>query len=153
MIKEKLLKFVKLARKLFIILSCVAIPALMVCLVFAFMGAMAFWIITPVVFVGYLALYAVYAMYFSMGVVIGVEVTDKVVHIKTKRKTFTYDVHMGCVDMKVYKNRFVGTFQTQDSRDKFTFYRRVPFGKMYEEQFTVHEVAAFYPNVYTLSEE
>lgn len=153
MIKEKLLKFVKLARKLFIILSCVALPALMVCLVFAFSGAMAFYIITPVLFVAYLVLYGVYAMCFSMGVVIGLEVTDKVVHLKTKRKTFTYDVRMGCVEMKVHRNRFVGTFQTQDSRDKFTFYRRLPFGKYYEEQFTVQDIAAFYPDVYSLLEE
>ena len=50
--------------------------------------------------------------------------------------------------MKVYKNKFIGTFQTQNSRDKFTFYRRVLFSKYSEEQFTERDIEHFYPRIH-----
>ncbi len=145
--KAGILKFVKRMRLLFILFSVVCIPAFMVCLVFAVSGYFAFYIISPALAVLWIAVYATYALRVSMGLVISVETTDKVVYLQTKRKTFTYDVRMGCVDMKVYKNKFVGTFETQDSRDKFVFYRRVPLGKYSEEQFTEREIEKFYPRV------
>lgn len=145
--KPAVLNFVKIWKKLFILFSIVAIPGIMVCLVFAFMKAMAFWIIAPAAILIYLTVYAVYALHISMGAAIGFEATDKVVHVITKRKTYTYDVKRGCVDVKVTKRKFVCTFETQNSRDKFTFYRRVMFAKRYEEQFTPEEIASFYPRI------
>ncbi len=145
--KPAILNYVKIWKKFFVLFSIVAIPALMVCLVFAFMKAMAFWIITPAIFVVYLTVYGFYALRISMGAAIGFETTDKVVHVITKRKTYTYDVKRGCVGVKATKRRFVCTFETQDSTDKFTFYRRVMFAKRYEEQFTPEEIASFYPRI------
>lgn len=132
---------------MFVIFSCVALPALMVCLIFAFSGYAAFWFIAPAVFVVYLVVYGVYALVISMGTVIGLETTDKVVYIKTKRKTYTYDVKRGCKKVKATRRKFVCTFETQDSRDKFTFLRKVLFAKSYEDQFTAEEIAAFYPAI------
>ena len=132
---------------MFVIFSCVALPALMVCLIFAFSGYAAFWFIAPAVFVVYLAVYGVYALVISMGTVIGFETTDKVVYVKTKRKTYTYDVKRGCKKVKATRRKFVCTFETQDSSDKFTFLRKVLFTKSYEDQFTVEEIAAFYPAI------
>lgn len=145
--KPSILNYVNFWKKLFIILSCIVLPALMVCLLFAFMRFAAFWIISPVLAVGYLTLYGFYAMYISMGTVIGFETTDKVVYVRTKRRTYTYDVKRGCKAVKVTKKKFVCTFETQDSRDKFTFLRRVMFAKSYEDQFTLEEIASFYPAV------
>ena len=143
--KEIVANYVRRIKKLFVIFSCVMIPAIMVCLIFAFGGSIAFCIIAPVLIVVYLILYGVYALYVSMGLVVGYEVTDLVVHIKTKRKTFTYDARMGCVAIKVKKGKFVGTFRTQDSEDKFVFLRRVPFTKRYEVAFTEDDMRRIFP--------
>ena len=145
--KDGIVKYVGIVKKLFLALSFVAIPAFMVCLVLAFSGFKPFAFVAPAVGVGYLVIYGFYAMRVSMGTVLGVEVTDKVVHLKTKRKTFTYDVKRGCVGVKIYNNRFVCIFQTQDSRDGFIFYRRVLFSKYSEEQFTRDDLRAFYPAI------
>lgn len=147
--KAGIVKYVSIMKKLFVMFSIVALPAIMVCLIFAFSDAIAFQIIAPVAIAVYLFVYGAYALRVSMGTVIGIEVTAQVVHLRTKRKTFTYDVKRGCVAMKVTKRRFVGTFETQDSREKFVFYRRVLFSKWSEEQFTPEEIARFYPALET----
>lgn len=144
-IKQSIKKYVDILKSLFIAFSVLVIPSFMVSLVYAFSGALAFCIIAPVLGVVYLVVYALYALRISMGTVIGTEITDKVVHIKTKRKTFTYDVHMGCVNVKVKKNKFIATFQTQDSRDKFVFLRRFAVFGSGAEQFTAEDIRAFYP--------
>lgn len=144
-IKQGIRRYVDLMKKLFIAFSVVVIPSFMVCLVYAFTGAMAFCIIAPALGVLYLAVYALYALRISMGTVIGTEITDKFIHLKTKRKTFTYDAQTGCVGVKAKKNKFVCTFQTQDSRDKFVFLRRFAFFGNGEKQFTAEEIRAFYP--------
>lgn len=146
-IKEGVRRYVQIMKKLFLIFSFIAIPAFMVCLVFAFSGFPVFVYIAPAVGLVYLVVYGCYAMCVSMGTVIGIEITDKILHIKTKRKTFSYDVHSGCVGMKVTDRKFVGTFETQTSRDKFTFYRRVLFSRYSDEQFTVDEIRLFFPRI------
>lgn len=145
--KAGVVKYVRTMKKLFILFSVVAIPAIMVSLVFAFSRYAAFYFIAPALIILYLVVYGFYAMHVSMGAVLEVQVTKEVVHIRTKRKTFTYDAQNGCVDMKVYKNKFVGTFRAQNSQDKFTFYRRVLFSKYSEEQFTEGDIARFYPRI------
>lgn len=145
--KAGIVKYVGIVGKLFILFSCIAIPAFMVSLVFAFGGYLAACIVAPCLGVFYLTVYGFYAMNVSMGTAIGVEITDRVIHIKTKRKTFTYDARMGCVRVKTYRNKFVASFQTSDSRDKFIFYRRVLFSKYYEEQFTLGEMRKIFPGV------
>ncbi len=146
--KAGVVKYVRIMKKLFVIFSVIAVPAIMVCFVFMFSRYAAFYFISPALIVFYLIVYGLYAMRVSMGAVLEVHVTKEVVHIRTKRKTFTYDAQNGCVDMKVYKNKFVGTFQTQNSRDKFTFYRRVLFSKYSEEQFTERDIEHFYPRIH-----
>ena len=145
--KPDLVKYVRLVKRLFVLFSVITIPAFMVCLVLAFEKMPVFYYLTPVVGVGYFIVYALYTMQVSMGLVLGIEVTDQVVHIKTKRKTFTYDVKEGCVAMKVTAKKFVGTFRTQDSEDKFVFYRHPPFMRWGAEQFTEDDIRAFYPDL------
>ncbi len=138
-------RYVNIVRRLFIIFCCVALPALMICLVFCFLRVMAFWIITPVAGVLFFVVYGFYTLRVSLGTVIAYETTEQVVHLKTRRRTFTYDVKRGCVAMAVKGNRYIGTFQTQDSRDKFVFYRRAPFSKISDAQFTADDIASFFP--------
>lgn len=145
--KHAVEKYVKTVKKMFIVFSVVALTAIMVCLLYAFMGYAAFWIIAPCALVFYLAVYAFYALRVSMGTAIGFETTDTVVYVRTKRKTYTYDVKRGCVGVKTTKRKFVCTFETQDSRDTFIFYRKAYFAKRYEDQFTADEIAAFYPKI------
>lgn len=145
--KQGIVKYAKIMKRLFWVMSIVVLPLFMLCLVYAFMGFAAFWIITPVLGVAYLTVYGFYAMRLSMGTVTGIEVTDKVVHVRTPRKTFTYDVRMGCIAVRVKKNKFICTFRTEDSKDTFLFYRRVLFSPYYQEQFTKEEVAQFYPKL------
>ena len=145
--KPAVAKYVRFRKKLLIAVSIVVLPILMVCLVFACLGYAAFWIISPAVAIGYIVFYAFYAMNVSMGTVIGFEATDLVVHLTTKRRTYTYDVKRGCVGIRTTKRKFIATFETQDSRDTFSFYRRTPFTKSYEEQFTPDEIAVFYPEI------
>ena len=145
--KDGIVHYVKTVKKLFLIFSLIAIPAFMVSLVFAVGKVVPFYFIAPAIAVGYLVVYGFYAMRVSMGTVTGIEITDQVVHLHTPRKTFTYDVKAGCVEVKTYKNRYVGTFQTQNSRDKFIFYRRVLFSKSYMEQFTAEEIRLFFPSL------
>ncbi len=145
--KADIVKFVKIVKRLFLIFSFFAIAAEMILLVFAFMKVLGCIIAASVLGVGYIVVYAVYALRISMGAVLGIDVTDKVVHVKTKRKIFTYDVKRGCVGVKVRKNRFIATFETQDSRDSFVFYRRVWFAPHGAEQFTADEIRMFYPDL------
>lgn len=145
--KEGVLKFVRIIKSLFIVFSVVMIAAFMVTMVFAFNRFFAFYFISPALLLTWLVFYGLYAMRVSMGTVIGVEVTPEVVHLKTRRKTYTYDRQRGCENIKVYPNKFVGTFATDKSRDKFIFYRRVLFSKYSEEQFTAEDIAAFYPKI------
>lgn len=145
--KAGVVKYTAIMKRLFVLFSILVLPAIMICLVYAFLHYAAFYIITPALIVLYLVVYGVYALRVSLSAVTGMQVTDKVVYVKTKRKTYTYDVHMGCVGVKVTPRKFVCTFQTQDSRDSFIFYRRVLFSKYSEEQFTPEEIKAFYPSL------
>ncbi len=143
--KEGVVKYVKIVKRLFIAVSVVAIPALMVSLVLAFSHRVLCYYLAPAIAVAYFVLYGYYALRVSLGTALSVETTDKVVHIKTKRKTFTYDLDGGCVSLKTYKNKFVGVFESQTSREKFVFYRRVLFSKYSEEQFTEEDLRPFLP--------
>ncbi len=145
--KPAILKYVNFWKKMFVIFSCLALPAFMICLIFAVVGYVGFWIVSPIILVVYLVIYGFYALRLSMGTAIGFETTDKVVYVKTKRRTYTYDVKSGCKQVKVLKRKFVCTFETMDSRDTFTFLRKVMFAKSYEEQFTEEEIASFYPQI------
>lgn len=145
--KEGVVKYVKIVKRLFIAFSVVALPALMVSLVFALNGIWACYIVAPVILLVWLVVYALYAMYVSMGAVLGVEIAGGSVNVKTKRKSFTYDVDGGCIDVKVKKNSFVCTFRNRNSQDKFIFYRRVLFSKYSEEQFTSDDIRPFYPAI------
>ena len=145
--KEGILKFVKIIKRLFIAFTALMVLAIMVSFVFAFNKVFAVYFIAPGLLVAWLVVYGLYAMRVSMGTVIGIEVTNEVVHLKTKRKTYTYDRERGCENIKVKGNQFIGTFATERSRDKFIFYRRVPFTKYHEEQFTIEDIARFYPKI------
>ncbi len=140
-------KYVKLVKRAFVIFSCFAFPVMMVCAVFAFLGYAAFWFILPAVIIVYLVIYGYYAMYVSMGTVIKLEVNDQVVHLTTKRKTFSYDVNGGCVGLKAKNGKYVATFRTHDSQDSFIFYTHVPFTKRYETAFSKEDLRAFYPAI------
>lgn len=148
--KEGILKYVNTVKKLYIAFTVVDLLALMVSAVFAFNKFFAFYFIAPALLLAWLVVYGLYAMRVSMGTVIGIEVTKEVVHLKTKRKTYTYDRERGCENIKVKGNKFVGTFATDSSRDKFIFYRRVLFSKYHEEQFTVEDIARFYSQIETM---
>ena len=108
--KEGVVKYVKIIKRLFIAFSIVVLPALMVSLVFAFSKVFAFYFIAPALFLLWVVVYGLYAMYVSMGTVLGVEIAGGTVNLKTKRKTFSYDLDGGCVDIKVRKKIFGGTF-------------------------------------------
>ncbi len=137
--------YVKRMKKAFVIFSCFAIPAIMVCAVFAFLGYIGFWFVLPAVVIVYLVIYGYYAMYVSMGTVIALEVTEQSVHLTTKRKIFTYDTQGGCIDVKAKNGRYVATFRGHGSEDRFIFYTHVPFTKRYEEAFVKADLRAFYP--------
>ncbi len=143
--KEGIVKFVGIIRKIFYAVSVVFIIAFMISLVLACSGYLGFIILTPVLAVAYFVFYAFYQLKISMGTVLGYELSAEVVHLKTRRKTFTYSLERGCRAVKVYKNKFICTFETQDSTDKFTFYRKVAFSKSYEEQFTEDDIRRLYP--------
>lgn len=145
--KEGILKYVNIMKKLFIVFSVVVLTAFMISAVFAFNKFFAFYFIAPALLLLWLVAYGFYQMRVNMGTVIGVEVTDEVVHLKTKRGTYTYDRENGCENIKVAGNRFVGTFSNERSRDKFIFYRRVLFSKYRDEQFTAEDIAQFYPRI------
>lgn len=145
--KEGILRYVNIVKKLFIAFSVVVLSAFMISMVFVFNKFFAFYFISPALLLVWLVAYGFYAMRVSMGTVIGVEVTPELVHLKTKRKTYTYDVKTGCEKIRAYKNKFVGTFSNSTSRDKFIFYRRVLFSKYESEQFTEEDVARFYPRI------
>lgn len=138
------IRYVRAMKRCILLLSCIAIPAIMVCAVFAFLGYIGFWIVTPVALVAYLALYGWYALRVSMGTVIGTEVTDTVVHVKTKCTVYTYDVKSGCIAVRQKKNCWIATFRTQTSQDSFIFYRRAPFSRPYETAFTQEDIDAFW---------
>ncbi len=93
----------------------------------------------------FFAAYGYYALSVSMGTVLSADVTDKVVYLTTNRKVFTYDVRRGCVGVKAGRNRYVCTFETQNSRDKFIFYTRAPFSSYSDSQFSEQDIRRFCP--------
>ncbi len=143
--KEGIVHYVATVKKLFIAFSAIMLPLIMVSLVFAFSKAMAFWIISPVLIVLYLVVYALYALRVSMGTVLGVQIAGDSVHLVTKRKTFTYALKGGCVRVKTSARKFVATFVSNGARDKFVFLRRAYFSRFHSEQFTLEEMRALYP--------
>lgn len=143
--KEGIVRYVAFVKNLFVAFSAVVLPAIMVCLVFAFSRAAAFYIITPALAVLYFVAYGFYALNVSMGTVTGMQILGDTVTLVTGRKSFSYDAESGCVEVKTYPRKFVATFETENSRDKFIFYRRAPFSKNYQEQFTLAEIRRLYP--------
>lgn len=142
-------KYVKLMGRLFLCWSIVLLPTLMIFLVLAFntkgTECVLYSIGSALLALAFFVSYGFYTFRVTLGTVIGLEQTDKVVHLHTKRKTFTYDAHMGCVEVKVKRNRYVCVFETQDSRDSFLFYRHAPFSKYSDGQYTDRDIAGFCP--------
>lgn len=143
-------KYVSAAKVALVLLSIAVFPVIMVltavaCNLEETLPRAVYSVVVAVLAAGWLVVYGLYSMRISMGTVIGLEITDKLVYLHTKRKIFTYDVKMGCVAVKVKGNRYICTFETQDSRDKFTFYRHAPFSKYSDAQFTEDDISAFCP--------
>ena len=143
--KPAIQRYVKFIGNVATVCRIVLFLMLMVSLVIGLNGYIGFLMIAGFSLVAFFVVHGVYALHFSMGTVLGVELTPEVIHLKTKRKTFTYDAAGGCIAVKELSNRYICTFQTQDSVDKFTFYKRVPFAKPFESGFTEEEIARFYP--------
>lgn len=142
-------RFVKRMKRLFLVLSIVLIPVIMIVFVLAVNSAggarIGFFAGGAAALILYLALYCVYAMKVSMSTVLALETTDKVVYITTKRGTYTYDVLMGCVGAVKKGKKVVCTFETMDSRDSFVFYLHAPLSKYSDGQFTEKDIRSFYP--------
>lgn len=145
--KTGVARYVKIMRSLFVAFCVIAVPALMISLSLAVnLEDKALWICVSVaVALLFFVAYGFYTMNVAMGTVVEVQCTDRMIYLKTPRKTYSYDAESGCVSVRVYKNKFVGVFETQDSRDKFVFYRRVLFSKYHEVQFTEDDIRPFYP--------
>ncbi len=143
------MKYAQIMKALFILLSILILPAAMVLTAVACnlegIPRIVYSVVVAAAVLLWLTAYGFYALRVSMGTVLGIECTDKVVHLHTKRKIFTYDVRMGCVAVRVKGNRYICTFETQDSRDKFTFYRHAPFSKYSDAQFTEDDILSFCP--------
>lgn len=145
--KAGIVRYVRTVKKLFIAFSAVSIPLFFVSLTFAVAGYTAFFLIAPALGILYFALYAVYALRVSMGTVIGVELTEDTIRLKTPRKTFSYDARSGCIGVKKKGKKFIATFCTANSKDSFIFYNRVLFSPYGEEQFTIKEMTVIYPRL------
>lgn len=140
-------KYVRRMKKIFILFSIVVLPTLMTLLVFAFngtaLGKPIFFTASAVVLIGYFVAYGFYTMRVTLGTVLGIETTNEVVHLHTSRKTYTYDVNMGCVGIKEHKNRYVAVFRTHDSRDSFIFYKHAPLSSYADGQFSERDISRF----------
>ena len=145
--KSGSVKYTAVMKKLFIAFSVVMIPVIMLLLLFGVngtdIGMPIFLSAAAVALVLYFIVYGYYTMRVTLGTVLGVETTNEVVHLHTARKTYTYDVHMGCVQLKEHKNRFVAVFETQDSRDSFVFFKHAPFSAFSDAQFTAEDISRF----------
>lgn len=145
--KTGAVKYTRMMKKLFVVFSIIALPAFFVLLMFGIngtsLGMPIFLSAAAVVLVLYFVVYGFYSMRVTLGTVLGYETTNEVVHLHTARKTYTYDVHTGCVQLKEHRNRFVAVFETQDSRDTFTFFKRAPFSAFSDTQFSMDDIARF----------
>ena len=145
--KDGPVKYVRRIKAAYTRFSALFIVAFMVLLVFAFNGSAVgkpvFFSVAAVLLIGYFISYGFYTSRVTLGTVLGIETTDLVVHLHTPRKTYTYDVRMGCVGVREYKNRFVAVFETQDSRDSFIFYKHAPLSSYADGQFTLSDIARF----------
>lgn len=142
-------RFVRITSRLFIALSAIVLPALMIIFALAVnlsgTGRIIYAVVGVVMAIVYFVIYGFYAMTVSMGTVIGIEYTEMVVHLTTKRKVFTYDVKMGCVNVKRKGKRYICTFRAQNAQDKFVFWTKAPFTRFSDEQFTENDIRTFYP--------
>ena len=142
--KAPIVRYVNLIRRICTVILAVLFVCTMISLLFAFNRYIGFMILAPVFFILFLALYGVYAVKIGLNTVIGLEVTEEVIHVKTRRKTFTFDAG-SCSGVKETDRKFVCTFLSEGASDSFTFLRRVPFAKAGEEGFTEEDIRLVYP--------
>lgn len=152
--KAGVAKYVKIMKRLMFACGAILLPTLMVLLVFTVNSENKGLFISLVVVDALLffTLYGFYTVRVSLGAVLQLETNSKMMYLKTSRKVFSYDLKRECVKMKIYPNRFVATFRTQDSEDSFTFYRHVPFTPYQEEQFTMEEMRQIFPQIDDIEE-
>lgn len=143
--KEPIVRYVKFVKKVVAVVCVVLAIAAFVSVGFAFSGVIGFMILAPVFMIAFLAVYGVYAVKFSLDIVLGVEYGKKTVELRTKRKTFTFGLD-ACESVKETEKKYVCTFCTADSEDKFTFLKRVPLMKPYEVCFTEEDIRKFKPD-------
>ncbi len=151
--KEPIIRYVKSMKRIVLLICIPLLILILVSLLFAFNGVIGFMIIGGVAIIALFTVYGWYQLSFSMGTVISYERTKEVIHIHTRRKTFTYDAESGCINVKETPRKYICTFATEDSEDKFSFYKRVPFMKPYEECFTEADILKFYPDFQSELEE
>lgn len=142
--KEPIVRYLKFVKKVVAVVCVLLAAAIFVSIGFAFSGYIGFMIVTPVLMAAFLTVYGIYAVKFSLNLVLGVEYGKQTLTIRTKRKAFSYGFG-ACEDVKEKENKYVCTFGTQDSVDKFTFLKRVPFMKPYETCFTEEDIERFAP--------
>ena len=146
--KEGSVHYVRTMKKVFTIFSACFFVFWMLLTMLAFngteLGKPILFSLSAVLLVGWFVLYAFYTNRITLGTVLGIETTNEVVHLHTARKTYTYDVHIGCVSVKKHRNRFVAVFETQDSRDSFTFFKHAPFSTFSDGQFSSDDISRFF---------
>ncbi len=143
--KTPIVRYLKFVKNIVTFL-CVALGiAIFISLGFAFSGYIGFMIIAPALMVVFLVIYGIYAVKFSLDLVLAVECGSKTLVITTKRKSFTFGLD-ACTDVKETDRKYVCTFRTETSEDKFTFLKRAPFMKPYETCFTEEDIRTFYPD-------
>ncbi len=144
--KEGILSYLKKIKTLYIILMVILTAGTLFCLPFATMLYLGYVIIAVVLIALIIVLKIVYSNKVSLGTVFEIRTNGDTLILRTSKQDFMYNLTNGCKKVKVRANKFICTFESGGFEDSFIFYKRAPFSKSDDIQFTSDDIRIFYPD-------
>lgn len=156
--KEGILSYLKKAKILYTVLNVMCI--LFMCASFViltqyyrYMGMLILFGAILVVFLGlFIAIHIIYNNKVAMGTVFEYIVKGNTITLRTPKKNFTYDLENGCKSVVKKGNKYVCLFVDASYADTFIFYKRAPFVKTHDTQFSDDDIRVFFPSFVFLRE-
>lgn len=158
--KEGILSYLKKAKTLYTVLNVICFLLIGISFVMLtqvynkYIGLIIVFGSILVVALGlFIAMHIVYNSKVAMGTVFEYIVERGTITLRTPKKDFTYDLAEGCKSVVKKGGKYVCLFVDGTYADTFIFYKRVPFAKNYDDQFSDDDIRVFFPSFVSLREK
>lgn len=157
--KEGILSYLKKAKTIYTVLNVIFFLLIGVSFVvltqfYMYMGMLILFGAILVVTLGlFIAIHIIYNNKVAMGTVFEYVVEKNTITLRTPKKNFTYDLTNGCKSVVKKGGKYVCLFVDASYADTFIFYKRPPFAKNYETQFSDDDIRVFFPSFVSLREK